>query len=230
MWQLRYGVFQLKKIVIDACVAIDMAIPRVNFLEDFLDCLDEESILISSVNFDEIQQREIQNKLKSSSNVEIIENDETDFNVFSDVLEPLKINLSRADRHVLYLADISKADYAVSSDWNVIDKIAKYRKVKASNLMKPLTTVTLLSYLYNEGKIQFDTFVEKTLYLYKYKEIDNMLQHLSAENLNVPKPIQIKIINDFKISMRERFQMYKDPLLFEFKQLSNLNIGDGENG
>jgi len=230
LWQLRYGVFQLKKIVIDACVAIDMAIPRVNFLEDFLDCLDEESILISSVNFDEIQQREIQNKLKSSSNVEIIENDETDFNVFSDVLEPLKINLSRADRHVLYLADISKADYAVSSDWNVIDKIAKYRKVKASNLMKPLTTVTLLSYLYNEGKIQFDTFVEKTLYLYKYKEIDNMLQHLSAENLNVPKPIQIKIINDFKISMRERFQMYKDPLLFEFKQLSNLNIGDGENG
>ncbi|HJH28369.1 MAG TPA: hypothetical protein C5S51_01545 [Methanosarcinaceae archaeon] len=220
----------MKKIVIDACVAIDMAIPRVNFLEDFLDCLDEESILISSVNFDEIQQREIQNKLKSSSNVEIIENDETDFNVFSDVLEPLKINLSRADRHVLYLADISKADYAVSSDWNVIDKIAKYRKVKASNLMKPLTTVTLLSYLYNEGKIQFDTFVEKTLYLYKYKEIDNMLQHLSAENLNVPKPIQIKIINDFKISMRERFQMYKDPLLFEFKQLSNLNIGDGENG
>lgn len=230
MWQLRYGVFQLKKIVIDACVAIDMAIPRVNFLEDFLDCLDEESILISSVNFDEIHQREIQTKLKSSSNVEIIENDETDFNVFSDVLEPLKINLSRADRHVLYLADISKADYAVSSDWNVIDKIAKYRKVKASNLMKPLTTVTLLSYLYNDGKIQFDTFVEKTLYLYKYKEIDNMLQHLSAENLNVPKPTQIKIINDFKRSMRERFQMYKDPLLFEFKQLSNLNIGDGENG
>lgn len=223
MWQLRYGGFQLKKIVIDACVAIDMAIPRVNFLEEFLDCLDEENILISSVNFDEIRQRDIQIKLRNSSNVEIIETDETDFNNFSEIIEPLRINLGRADRHVLYLANISNADFAVSSDFNVFHKIGLYRKVNKLSLMKPLTTVTLLSYLYNDGKIQFDKFVEKTLYLYKYKEIDNMLRHLSEENLNVPKPTQIEIIDDFKKSMRERFQMYKDPLLLEFKQLSYLN-------
>lgn len=223
---IKVWCFSLKKIVIDACVAIDMAIPRVNFLENFLDCLDEERILISSVNFNEIKQRDIQTKLRNSSNVEIIETDgtdETDFNNFSDILERLKMNLGRADRHVLYLAEISNADYAVSSDWNVIDKITKYRKVKKSSLMKPLTTVSLFSYLYREDKIQFETFVEKTLYLYKYKEIDNMLAHLSAENLNVPKPIQTEIINDFKKSMRERFQMYKDPLLYEFKQLSCLS-------
>ena len=157
---IKVWCFSLKKIVIDACVAIDMAIPRVNFLENFLDCLDEERILISSVNFNEIKQRDIQTKLRNSSNVEIIETDgtdETDFNNFSDILERLKMNLGRADRHVLYLAEISNADYAVSSDWNVIDKITKYRKVKKSSLMKPLTTVSLFSYLYREDKIQFET-------------------------------------------------------------------------
>jgi len=212
----------LKKIVIDACVAIDLDIPKVNFLEDFLDCLDEECILISSINFNEIRQKNIREKLSNSSNVEIIENDETDFEIFSSELETLRINLSRKDRHVLYLAAISDVDFAVSSDWNVFDKITKYRKVKRISSMKPLTTISLLNYIYNNGKIEYNIFFKKTLYLYKYKEIDNMLEHLSEENLNVPRQTQIEIINEFKKSMRERFQIYKDPLLFEYEQLLSL--------
>jgi predicted nucleic acid-binding protein len=43
-----------KKIVIDACVAIDLNIPKVDFLEEFLNCSNDDQLLISSANYGEI--------------------------------------------------------------------------------------------------------------------------------------------------------------------------------
>lgn len=211
--------FLVKTIVIDACVAIDLNIPKVRFLEEFLNCLGDDHVLISTVNFGEIYDYKTQKLLKESDNVEIINNNETEFDTFSSELEKLRLNLSPKDRHVLFLANASKADFLVSSDFNVFDKTVRFKKLKSLNYMEPLTTVLLLDYIYNKGKIGFSVFFEKSLYLYKYKEIDNMLEHLSKQNLNVPKPTQIEIINGCKDSMRERFQFYKDPLISEFRQL-----------
>ena len=148
--------------------------------------------------------------------------DDAKFIDFSHELELLKLNLSNKDRHVLFLANELNADFVVSSDFNVIDKVTKYRKIKKLDFMRPQTTVLLLDYLYQSGKIRYNEFFEKSLNLFKYKEIDNMLHHLSEENLNVPKPEQLKIINNYKRSVRERFQIYKDPLVDEFKQLLSL--------
>ena len=211
----------MKKIVIDACVAIDLNIPKVNFLEDSLKHLSDDCVLISMVNFDETDSK-IRSLLKSYRNVQIKENDETKFSTFSAELEALKINLSWKDRHVLFLANESKADFVVSSDFNVYDKANRLRQKKNLTFMKPMTTVSLLEYMYNQNKIKYSIFFEKCLYLYKYKEIDNMLEHLSQNNLKVTREEQIEIINECKKSMRERFQFYKDPLIAEFRQLQSL--------
>ena len=135
-----------KKIVIDACVAIDLNIPKVNFLEDSLKHLSDDHVLISTVNFDEIKDEEAQKLLNSyrDRNVQIIENDETEFDRFSAELETLKINLNWKDRHVLFLANTSEADFVVSSDFNVYDKADRLRARRKLKFMKPMMTVGLL--------------------------------------------------------------------------------------
>jgi hypothetical protein len=211
----------VKKIVIDACVAIDLNIPKVNFLKEVLGCSNDDQILISSVNYKEIKDYKIQQLLQKSDNVKIIEDDETDFVNFSSELKSLNLILSSNDRHVLYLANKSNADFIVSSDFNVYDKASKFKKIKKLSYMNPMTTVTLLAYIYEQGKIGYSSFLEKTLCLYKYKEIDNMLKHLS-DDLNVSKPPQMEIIDDFKQSMKERFHGYGTPLIMEYKYLMTL--------
>lgn len=219
-----------KKIVIDACVAIDLFIPKVNFLEEFLRCSKEDQILISSVNYDEIikvAQRKpycfnsykIQQLLKSSENVKVIDNDAEDFSRFYSELKSLNLGLSQNDGHVLFLANESNADFIVSSDFNVYDKANQFKKIKYLEYMNPMTTVTLLAYIYEQGKINYSVFLEKTLLLYKHKEIDNMLKHLSEEDLSVSKPEQNAIIDRFKQSMKLRFQDYENPLISEYDYL-----------
>jgi hypothetical protein len=226
LYEVKYGyirqvILLVKKIVIDACVAIDLNIPKVNFLKEVLFCCNDDKILISSINYNEIRNYNIQQLLQKSDNVDIIEDDENDFVDFSNELKTLKLNLSSKDMHVLYLANKSNADFIVSSDLNVYDKASKFKKIKNLNYINPMTTVTLLAYIYEQGKIGYSVFLEKTLCLYKYKEIDNMLKHLS-DDLNVSKPPQMEIIGDFNQSMKERFQGYEAPLIMEYKYLLNL--------
>lgn len=211
-----------KKIVIDACVAIDLNIPKVNFLEEFLNCSNDNQILISSVNHGEIHDYGIQKLLDTSDNVEIIENDETEFNIFYSELKSLNLGMGRNDGQVLFLAKNVNADFIVSSDFNVYDKARQFKSKKKLKYMNPMTTVTLLAYIYEQGKIGYSVFLEKTLNLYKYKEIDNMLKHLSEEDLNVTRQSQMEIIDEFKQSMKERFHDYKTPLIMEYKYLLNL--------
>lgn len=210
-----------KKIVIDACVAIDLNIPKVNFLEEFINCSKDNQILISSVNHREIHDYGIQKLLETSDNVEIIENDETEFNIFYSELKSLNLGMGRNDGQVLFLAKKVNADFIVSSDFNVYDKASRFKKIKKLSYMNPMTTVTLLAYIYKQGKFGYSVFLEKILNLYKYKEIDNMLKHLS-DDLNVTRQPQIEIIDEFKLSMKERFHDYKTPLILEYKYLLTL--------
>ncbi len=221
----------MKKIVIDACVAIDLYIPKVDFLDGFLSCSNDDKILISSVNYEEIlkvaQKKpysfsgvyKIQQLLENSDNVEIIENDKTGFDNFYSELRSLEIGMGINDAHVLFLANESNADFVVSSDFNVFDKANQFKNKKKLRYMVAFTTVDLLAYLYEQGKIEYGVFIEKTLHLYKYKEIDNMLEHLKEKDFRVSKPDQDKIIDDFKHSMKIRFNDYENPLLKEFEYL-----------
>lgn len=213
----------VKKIVIDACVAIDLNIPKVDFLEDFLKLMGDDNVLISTVNLNEVRVHDWRaEKLLRDYGVHIIDNNETEFGRFSDELKILNLALSQNDRHVIFLANKSNADFIVSSDFNVYDKASRFKKIKKLSYMNPMTTVTLLAYIYKQDKIGYSLFLEKTLNLYKYKEIDNMLNHLSEEDLNVTRQSQMEIIDEFKQSMKERFHDYKTPLIMEYKYLLTL--------
>lgn len=163
-------------------------------------------------------------KILKDYNVKIISNNEADIEKFSIKLESLKMNLDENDTHVLFLALTQQADFVVSSDHNVYDKTDRYRKNQFLRFMRPMRTVSLLNYLYKKGKISFKIYIEKSLYLFKYKEIRNIfLNHLCKEDFKVTRDEQIKIIKEFEKFTRKTFQDYKDPLIKEVRQLK---LGD----
>lgn len=201
------------KIVLDACVPIDLSIDHVNFLKDFLNCLSNDIVYISSTNYYEIGSLTIRNTLRDSNKVKIIDDDENEFTDFSKEMRRLNIMLSKPDRHVLFLAQKLKADYVVSSDDNVRDKVDRYREhIKLKN-MKTFTTISLLEYLYRNGRIQYETLLDKGLYLFKNKEIENALGHLNDNNLNMPK------IDDCKLNLIYKFELYRNPIVTQFKYM-----------
>lgn len=215
------------KIVIDTCVAIDLNEDKVDFLEKFLDCLGDDEIYISTVNFEELKDDfKITNALKGSKRVHVVKNDENEFSKFIVEIEDMAINLSRNDAHVLFLAKELNANYVASSDINVFRQTQHYRKHrKDKQHLKPLDTALLLQYLYKNNKINGIDFSEKTLNLYKHKEIDNVLDHMiNKQNLNCQKEKQIEIMNDYKKMLKERFEMYRKPIVDEFGNLWSLRI------
>lgn len=207
------------KIVIDACVAIDLNVHKVEFIDAFLSLLDTDEVHISSINFEEIKDKGIQKKLKSCPNVIITNTDTKSFAEFSKELESLRINMTIKDRHVLFLANDISANYVVSSDLNVFDKTVAYRRQRGYKHLEALTTVSLLTYLYKKERIGYDTFLEKSLYLFKNKEISNLLNHLGNANLNTNREEQRNILNSHDVIFKERFELYREPVTSEFNQL-----------
>jgi hypothetical protein len=201
-------------IVFDACALIDLDIPQVDLLGHVIS-LKEKGVkfIISDKNFAEIHSTKIRHALEGADCLEIKKCDDPTNNKISQELEKLKINLSRNDLQVLILAIAEKADLIVTSDMDVYDKIARYKKVKGINYMKPLTTVGLIQMLFEYNIIDSSVFFEKSLMLFKFKEIDNVMDNLSKRSKNY------EIIAYYKEFMRERFQYYKDPLVDEYKVL-----------
>ena len=214
-----------KKIVIDTCVAIDLNTHLNDFLEEVLNCLGDDEIYISKVNFEELEDYKTANVLRRSQKVYIKENNEEEFINFQNEIEPLCVNLENNDAHVLFLAKNENADYVVSSDLNVFKQTSKYRKCIKYDRLVPFTTVDLLNYLYRTKRISGSAFSEKTLNLFKNKEIDNVFNHMAnEENLRCTKPEQVEIVKAYKKMLKERFEMYKRPIVDEFKYLWSLRI------
>lgn len=213
-----------KKIVIDTCVAIDLNEHKVDFLEKLLDCLGDDKIYISTVNFKEIKNHKIESILTNSDRVCIVETNENNFTIFYSEIESKNIKLTNKDAHVLYLAKIENADFVVSSDYNVFYQTNKYKRMMRCSLLVPLNTVLLLKYLYNNNKITGADFFEKTLNIFKHKEIDNVFDHMRKENFNCAKEKQDKIIAPYAQMLKERFEMYREPIVYEFKNLWSSRI------
>lgn len=214
-----------KKIVIDACVAIDLNTHLENFLEEVLNCLGDDEIYISKVNFEEIQDYKTSNLINLSEKVHIKENSIKDFITFQSKIESHCINLADKDAHVLFLAESENADYVVSSDLNVFKQTNRYRKFMHHNHLIPFSTVDLLDYLYKNGRITGSIFFEKTLNLFKNKEIENVFTHMiREENLNCTKPQQINKVKPYQRMLKERFEMYRKPIINEFNYLWSTRI------
>lgn len=205
--------------MIDACVPIDLNEGHVNYLQEILELLRDDTLFISSVNYNEIKDRSIRTLLERSTNVEIVSCEDEKFERFSGTLESSRINLSKNDRYVLFLAVDKSADFVVSSDMNVIEKVSRYRKLASVTHLNPITTVGLLKYVSESNMVRPDILLEKSLNLFKYKEIENILHYMENENLHVSRERQLQIINDYIGSLKERFQVYKDPLLIYYRDI-----------
>lgn len=133
--------------------------------------------------------------------------DEGDFKKFKIGLAENKILLQGPDQYVPYIAQKQKVDYVVTFDQTVLIKTETYRKLYGIRYMKPMTTVTLINYLYMNDKIKFYEYLKVVLDYFKYEEMNNLFKAITDPNRGW----------DLK-AVRERFQSYKDPLLNSLKE------------
>ena len=85
--------------------------------------------------------------------------------------------------------------------------------------MIPLTTVGLLKIFFENKIFGSEIYFEKSLALFKFKEIDNIFSHLSDEDLRIPIARQRTVIDGYNRLFKERFQIYKDPLVKIYNDL-----------
>jgi uncharacterized protein YktA (UPF0223 family) len=133
--------------------------------------------------------------------------DEKDFKKFKMELANNKILLQGPDKYVLYVAYKHRVDHVVTLDQNVLRKTERYRQKYGIKYMKPMTTVILLHYLYMNRKIKFDEYLKVVLNYFKYVEMSNLFDAIT----NPGREWDLKAV-------RERFQLYKDPLLDSLKE------------
>ncbi|MCK4734599.1 MAG: hypothetical protein KAT65_19240, partial [Methanophagales archaeon] len=100
-----------------------------------------------------------------------------------------------------------KADYLITSDQNVLIKTEKIRRLYGIKYMQPMSNVALIHYLYVNEKFKFDEYLKLILEYFKYVEMKNIFDAIK----NPDRDWELKDI-------RERFQLYKDPLLDAFKE------------
>lgn len=212
-------------IVFDTCTLIDLDIPEVDLLTQVMDLNEKDvNFIISETNFKEIHSMKIRRLIESTDSFEIKKIDSHKCEIITQDLEELKINLSNDDRQILILAISEKADYIVTSDIPVFDKAARYRKFKNIKYMEPMTTVGLIHLLYRNELIDSSIFFEKSLNLFKFKEIDNILSHLSKEPQSSSSYRIDETVKRYKEMMKQRFQIYKNPLVKEYKVLKEKGL------
>jgi putative PIN family toxin of toxin-antitoxin system len=214
------------KIVLDACVIIDLDLEQIQLIDAFLQFLDqvkEYEIFISTDNFEEVENRyhsAAKRKLSSKSHFNVITIGDEEKTLISEELESLRINIPPKDRMVLISAISSDADFIITSDTGLSSKIVDYRRRKRiTQKLIPLTTVGLLKIFFENKIFGSEIYFEKSLALFKFKEIDNIFSHLSDEDLRISTDRQRTVIDGYNRLFKERFQIYKDPLVKIYNDL-----------
>ncbi|RJS71035.1 hypothetical protein CW696_04990 [ANME-2 cluster archaeon] len=133
--------------------------------------------------------------------------DKEDFEKFRMDLAKNKILLQGPDRYVPYIAQRQKVDYVVTFDQTVVRKTEMYRKQYGIKYMKPMTTVSLIHYLYMNKRIKFNGYLRVVLDYFKYEEMSNLFDAIT----NPARGWDLK-------TARERFQLYRDPILDSLRE------------
>jgi hypothetical protein len=201
--------------IFDACVAIQLDNPGVNYLQEMLTHLINDRILISRENFNEIHERETQQLLIGSTNVSVVDISEDELIAFKAEVRGNQISLDDQDICVLFLGVKESADFIVSSDFNVIQMTSRYRKSFRNDGIRPLFIPGLLAYSLHNNTISFDTFLLTALNILQNVEVNNILSKLSRRNLNCSRQAQLEIIDEIIRSLKQRFQAYKRAILDE---------------
>ncbi len=219
------------KIVLDACVLIDLDLDKIQLIKSFNHFLENNNnynVLISQENFDEISHKDhykMKKLLENTARFQIIDVDPTAFEKFSNELDRIKIYIVPKDRCVLFLGKHLDADFIVTSDRTLFEKVDRYRNInRIIHKQIPISTVGLMNIMFKTKSIDSQIFFEKSLALFKFKEIDNFFTHFSRQNLNVSGEKQLIIMDQYKHSLKERFQVYKDPLVDEYKNLKEQGL------
>ena len=206
----RWETILLTKFVFDANVVIGFH--DIKYLDIVLKKLKE---LSNKVYMDENNVRELiresgykqKTLLQNSGIFEEISPEKEDFEIFKRDLTKNNIFLSGPDKHVPYIAKKIKADYLITSDQNVLIKTEKIRRLYGIKYMQPMSNVALIHYLYENEKFKFDEYLKVILEYFKYVEMKNIFDAIK----NPDRDWELRDI-------RERFQLYKDPLLDAFKE------------
>jgi hypothetical protein len=201
----------MTKFAFDACIPIGLH--AIKYLSDVLQKLKELSdrVYMDHENVSELVRESGAGEKSALSSSGIFHDeraDDRDFEGFRRWLADHKIVLKDKDTHVLYVAYKKKTDYTVSSDGTVLKQADRMRVEFGIEYMKPMTNVGLINYLYANGKISYKEYLEVTLKYFKYVEMENIYNHLTVADKELRWDVRV---------IKERFQVYKNPLLEALK-------------
>lgn len=219
------------KIVLDASVLIDFDTPNVDLVDTFIKFTNENNniqIIMSEVNFDEVENgrhSKMKRKLTNTSNFSIKPLDRPAFDTFSaKIKRELNLIIQDKDRAVLFQGVQENATFISTSDTGLYERILEYRQRKdihSDQQIKPITTVGILDIMFETGSIDSSTFFEKSLALFKFKEIDSFFKQMVSTQLKVEGEQRNRLIQNNIDVLKERFQFYKDPLVDAYRQLKS---------
>lgn len=200
--------------VFDACVFIDLSMNGVECLEFLLNKLTNATIFISDVNFQEIHDTYIREIINKSTNCKVIDVSNEELTNFWDYLDKNKMQMSKKDAAVLYLANNTNSDFVVSSDWNVVDKTNLFRKMSVEKkLIKPLYTIKFLELMVRQHIILPISHLKKGLLLFERKEFDNTCNHLIKKCNGCQERDRNLVIEENMDNIKNLFKTYRQSII-----------------
>lgn len=225
-----------KKMVFDASSIIDLNINNVDFIIPTLNILKNDNLYISNINFNELYKNpDLQETIKNHMNIEIYNTTPDEFSDFRKWLRtsPHRIQGGDKDLYVLFvIKKLAEEDtnnnidiYDITSDDGLYGKIKQMSQKIGLRNIRPFTTVALLNYMYQKQLIDFPTFTEKTLQIFKRKEIAKFVGNFYKQHNfgSISNQEIIERCKEQENAMRERFQLYKDPVIINSREIIRMN-------
>jgi len=222
------------KIVLDASVLIDIDTNRVNLVDTFINFVNSKKnyeIIMSQINFDEVANlyhSEMKRRLGKIDNFIVKPLDELEFEKFSSHIQnDLGVFINKADRVVLFQGIKENSNFIATSDTGFFDKINEYRTKKGittNGQISPITTIGMLNIIFKAGIIDSSVFFDKSLALFKYKEIDSYFSQVVIQDLKGDGNKRNETTKNHIENLQWRFNFYKKPLVDEYKNMKRLGL------
>jgi|GEM_PF-2770603 len=194
----------MAKFTLDAEAVIGLN--NIHHLDEVLESLQKNGdfVYMSEENFYEVLNTPARTKIKKVAK-DIIKGKCENFQKFRDKLADKGIIISGNDKYVPFIGELTESDYIVTFDTVLTKKIKKYQYIYKCGYMTPISTIGLLKYLYEKKVLSYSKYMKIGLKYFKYEELSNIHQGILNQQWDIN-------------TIRERFQLYKDPIVESFEK------------
>jgi len=179
---------------------------NIHHLEEVLESLQKngDSIYMAEENFYEVLNTPARKQIQRVAK-DIIKGKCEKFQNFREKLADKGIIISGNDKYVPFIGELTESDYIVTFDTILTRKVKDYQCAYKCDYMNPISTIGLLKYLYENKILSYSKYMKIGLKYFKYEELSNIHKGILNQQWDIN-------------TIRERFQLYKDPIVESFEK------------